>query len=163
MSNTYSPIGTPPDVIDSPFAATPVWDRPRKRRGGSRSPPARIETSDGASLAPAIGTGFGLGVGPSFPDADALTQPPQVIADTTMRRREAANRSAPKAMIAAGVIALAAAGGAGWYFTHDGGRMPATTPGTLQVAASAAPVPGRQHRPAAGYRAADRPARAWRA
>ena len=134
MSNTYNSAATSPDVTDAPFAAVPVWDRPRKRRGVGRAPSA---PSDTAALAPAVGTGFG--VGPSIADTEPAG-PPVTTADIAMRRREAAGRGPPKGMIAAGVLALAAAGGAGWYFTHDGERMAAITPGTLQVAEVAPPV-----------------------
>ena len=141
MSNTESYTGVTPDVTDAPFAATPVWDRPRKRRGlTSRSPARAAPAADDTNIAPAIGAGFGLGVGPVLAETDAA-RPPQTSADAVMRRRQAAGRSAPKGLIAAGAIALAAAGGAGWYFTHDSARMPAITPSTLQVAEVAAPAP----------------------
>ena len=141
------------------FDATPVWDRPRKRRGmfgGAQTrravvtPSAETPASSAvearadalqASLKPAaaaIGPGFGLGVAPLTAEATEMADTPMAIATGPVVRTRTASKAALNSrFITAGVLGLAVAGGAGWYFTHDNIRAADPAPDQMMVAQAA--------------------------
>lgn len=118
-----------------PFAATPVWDRGRKRRGGRK---VAAKPASATTVAPAEPRTFAdaTPVGPSLTERP-MTGPMAAPAASTAprmepRRTTATTRSnaGPAVAIAAVVVGLGIAGGAAWYAMHDSQRVPELAAGT---------------------------------
>lgn len=164
MSMNYQSPGSDKSITEEEgvmFAATPVWDRNRKRKGGfgrkaapaaaastvAPEPRSFVERDDLALDAP---------VQRPIPDAyvrtDPVTARPAASAETdggmvaaigrpTARTtRSAKSSSVAPVALAAGIVALGAIAGVGWYATQGDDGIPEIAPGG-QTEMAAAPLP----------------------
>lgn len=157
------------------FAATPVWDRGRKRRGlgpkkVARTAPEAVVAPEPRSFAAAR---------EAFPQTRPLNSPEPAMAPrrtvgetlaaeeaglvapigrpSTRIDRQPESHGVGPAAIAAGAVALVAIGTAGWFVTRDNG-VPEITPGSTTSEVAAAPLPPVElppSPPAAGERASN--------
>jgi hypothetical protein len=137
---------------DSPmFAATPAWERGKKRRsfGGSASqvePEPRSFAADTSDRAPAaVMTGATAGAMASDPTTDSFAAAPSYATRPAHRR----SATAP-IVIAAGIILVGGLAAAGWYYTQPHAQGVAElTPGsasttTATATTAGAPLPSEQ-------------------
>lgn len=132
------------------FAATPVWDRSRKRKGGlglrrtttaaAASPEPRSfnsdhETGSPEHITPAMaGPEYAAMAGALSPTANGEAADASMFAPIS---RRGADRRTPRpgkhgvapAAIAAGIVALGAIGATGWYMSRDNDGVPELSPG----------------------------------
>lgn len=160
MSMNYNdptrPATSPTDEEGILFAPVPAWERGKKRRGLGMGAAKRVaeprtfETTDATTYrderpvaaavtgAPTIDTrdGFGRTTATTSTlaaeDDTAFTAP--IGRTTTVRKTKS---GVPGAAVAAGIVALAAIGGAGWYMNQDNDTQVAElTPGVTETSTS---------------------------
>jgi hypothetical protein len=140
-----------PETDGSMFAATPLWDRDAKKHRGRRVVASR-SVRDPVIDAGQAGAGAGaIGAATAAEPADAAyeTQPVMAGEQVTARRR-----GVPTGAVAAGVVAIAALAGVGWYASqpHDTGvaqLTPGATTATSEMALNTAAPPSAAQLPVA--------------
>ena len=156
------------------FAANPVWERGKKRRGFGRkaAPAATVApiptvTPEPRTFAaerdyeepmaldrpidrpidrPDPVTTYAMGPAAATPSTLAAEEPDAGLVapigrPTTRVDRQPKSRGIGPAAIAAGAIALVAAGGVGWYAMQDRDGVPELTPGVTTSEVASAPLP----------------------
>lgn len=151
MSMTYNndlkPETSITDAEGVMFAATPAWERNRKRRGfGARkdaaspatvvAPEPRSFAADGPLDRPMSAASAHT---PLASDLDAPLAAPIGRPTTARTTRAVKSNSAAPAVIAAAVVGLGALGAAGWWMSRDAG-VPELAAGSTTSEVAAAPV-----------------------
>lgn len=160
MSMNYNdptrPAASPTDEEGILFAPVPAWERGKKRRGLGMGAAKRVaeprtfETTDATTYrderpvaaavtgAPIIDTRDGFGRTTATTSTLAAEEDTSFTAPisrtTTVRKTKS---GVPGAAVAAGIVALAAIGGAGWYMSQDNDTQVAElTPGVSETSTS---------------------------
>jgi hypothetical protein len=154
--NTSAPDGDATSDADTGlFAPRPLWDREPKKRslfGGSRPQRAApiVPVTPDAPLTDRGLDAAEAGAGAGVVGATTAAEPMDSAYETQPLRRTAPRRAPPTGAIAAGVAAVAALAGVGWYMAqpHDNGALMMTpgTPAASQVALNTA-APGAAQLP----------------
>jgi hypothetical protein len=141
------------------FAATPVWERGRKRRGLG----GRKVAADRAASAPAEERSFSPASAPAASNPSISTHEPSPSPDRPVEsttqahdglvapigRRTSPSRGTTRdtrpsgaitATIAAGVVAVGALGAGAWYLMSEGDSVPELAPGSVTTEVAAAPI-----------------------
>lgn len=148
MSMTYNndlkPETSITDAEGVMFAATPAWERNRKRRGfGARNDTATVVAPEPRSFA--ADSPLDRPMSAAVPnttvasDLDAPLAAPIGRPTTVRSTRAVKSNGAAPAVIAAAVVGLGALGAAGWWMSRDEG-VPELTAGSTTSEVAAAPV-----------------------
>lgn len=164
MSMNYQTPGSDKSITEEEgvmFAATPVWDRNRKRKGGfgrKAAPAAAASTVAPEPRSFVERDDLALDAPVQRPMADTYVRPDPVISrlapsaetdagmvaaigrPSARTTRSAKSSSVAPIALAAGVVALGAIAGVGWYATQGDDGIPEMAPGG-QTEMSAAPLP----------------------
>lgn len=136
------------------FAASPIWERNRKKKGfGARKaapaevvPEPRVVDTERGEEPMMLDTPVASPIAGAAAHRETRAEEAAPNASATPRAQK--SRGLAPAAIAAGVVALGALGATGWYMSRDNAGMPELAPGSTTTEVAAAPPAPAANAPA---------------